>query len=193
MHRENHFEQRKTKKNEEDVSLLSLFAPVQSVLVRFTLIVLMISLATAIAYACGGCFRLPYQSLLEKVERGDLVVVAHPADPTGSSWTIDRVIKGRKPNNDETTQADKLSMKSRSSFNGPHILRWNRFLDTWIIEDCARWQDWSFAPGLMEIYAEGKQPWNNAMIIKYLEVCPLPAAKQFLNSESVSDNLRTAR
>jgi hypothetical protein len=45
----------------------------------------------------------------------------------------------------------------------------------------------------MEIYAEGKQPWNNAMIIKYLEVCPLPAAKQFLNSESVSDNLRTAR
>jgi hypothetical protein len=125
MHRENHFEQRKTKKNEEDVSLLSLFAPVQSILVRFTLIVLMISMASATAYACGGCFRLPYQSLLERVEIGDLVVVAHPADTTGSSWTIDRVIKGRRLNDDETIQADKRSRDPRSNFNRPHILRWN--------------------------------------------------------------------
>ena len=40
--------------------------------------------------------------------------------------------------------------------------------------------DTLFAAKLMEIYAGGKQPWNNAMIIKYLEACPLPEAKQFL-------------
>jgi hypothetical protein len=34
----------------------------------------------------------------------------------------------------------------------------------------------------MEMYARGKHPWNNAMILKYLEVCPLPEAKQFVKN-----------
>jgi hypothetical protein len=51
-----------------------------------------------------------------------------------------------------------------------------------IIEDCARWEDWSIAPKLMEIYASGKQPWNNSMILKYLQACPLPEAKQFVKN-----------
>jgi hypothetical protein len=122
MHRENHCQRRETEKNE---AVVSLFAPVPSILLPFTLIVLMISMASATAHACGGCFRLPYQSLLERVEIGDLVVVAHPADTTGSSWTIDRVIKGRRLNDDETIQADKRSRDPRSNFNRPHILRWN--------------------------------------------------------------------
>jgi hypothetical protein len=84
--------------------------------------------------ACGGCFRLPYQSLLEKVERADRVVVAHAADPTGSSWKIDQVIKGGKSNDDETVQAEKLSLTSRTNFNGPHILLWDKTFDSWTIE-----------------------------------------------------------
>ena len=51
-----------------------------------------------------------------------------------------------------------------------------------IIEDCAGWEDWSIAPRLIEIYASGKQPWNNAMIIKYLKACPLPTAEQFVKA-----------
>ena len=43
-------------------------------------------------HACGGCYRLPYQSLLEKVERADRVVVAHSADSTGASWQIEATI-----------------------------------------------------------------------------------------------------
>jgi hypothetical protein len=53
-----------------------------------------------------------------------------------------------------------------------------------IIEDCTRWQDWSFAPKVMEIYAGGKQPWNNAMILRYLADCPLPAAQEFVRQET---------
>jgi hypothetical protein len=56
-----------------------------------------------------------------------------------------------------------------------------------IIEDFARWEDWSVAPKLMQIHAGGQQPWNNAMITKYLEACPLPAAKQFVKRVSVLD------
>ena len=31
---------------------------------------------------------------------------------------------------------------------------------------------------------DGEQPWNNAMIFKYLEACPLPAAKNDASSAS---------
>jgi hypothetical protein len=81
---------------------------------------------------------LPYQSLLEKVERADRVVVAHAADPTGLSWKIDQVIKGGKSNDDETVQAEKLSLRSRTHFNGPHILLWDKTFDSWTI--------WSILP-----------------------------------------------
>jgi hypothetical protein len=57
-----------------------------------------------------------------------------------------------------------------------------------IIEDCARWKDWSIAPKLIKIHADRKQPWNNAMIIKYLEACPLPEARRFVNRESASNS-----
>jgi urease accessory protein len=57
-----------------------------------------------------------------------------------------------------------------------------------IIEDCARWKDWSIAPQLIEIYAGGQQPWNNAMIMKYMRACPLPEAKRFVKAEAARDN-----
>ena len=57
-----------------------------------------------------------------------------------------------------------------------------------IIEDCARWKDWSIAPQLIEIYAGGQQPWNNAMIMKYMRACPLVEAKRFVKAESLSDS-----
>ena len=60
------------------------------------------------------------------------------------------------------------------------LLRERAPLAETIIEDFARWEDWSVAPQLMAIYAGGQQPWNNAMIIKYLQACPQPAAKHFL-------------
>jgi hypothetical protein len=351
--------------------------------------VLLLSTAQT-GHSCGGCFKLPYQSLLEKVERADRVVVAHPTEPRGSSWKIDRVIKGRKPGSDETIQVDPLTLKPSSSFNGPQILKWGQVFNTWtveapanrelveflsqgislsaigreltsvrhqarqlrsflpylehpdvqiadsthaklssapyvvlqelaadldshqlltwidrqsavnnkrvslsvvllgicgdqrdadlvrqwidecsaggepaylaalltahvelngepavqfleesyirnrdrtlgeviatvdalrthgeaqttvsrerikasfhlllreraalsetIIEDFKRWEDWSIAPELMQIHAGGQQPWNNALIIKYLEACPLPAAKQFVKRASVLDS-----
>jgi hypothetical protein len=56
-----------------------------------------------------------------------------------------------------------------------------------IIEDCARWQDWSFAPEVMEIYSGGQQPWNNKTILTYLAACPLPEAKEFVETKSAPD------
>ena len=99
---ERHSERKETGKNRDIAALFSLFSSIQTILGRLTLIVSMISMPSAGVHACGGCFRLPYQSLLEKVERGDRVVVAHATDPTGSTWKIDRVIKGRKSDSDET-------------------------------------------------------------------------------------------
>ena len=66
------------------------------------------------------------------------------------------------------------------------VERWLRIAAETIIEDFSRWEDWSIAAKLMEIHAGGQQPWNNAMIIKYLEACPLPEAKQFLRSLSAT-------
>lgn len=60
------------------------------------------------------------------------------------------------------------------------LLRERPALLEMIVDDCARWEEWGIAPKLMELYASGKQPWNNAMIIKYLEACPLPQAKHFV-------------
>lgn len=57
-----------------------------------------------------------------------------------------------------------------------------------IVDDFARWKDWSIAPRLIEIHASGQQPWNNALILKYLEACPLPAAKRFLKVERASED-----
>jgi RimJ/RimL family protein N-acetyltransferase len=69
-----------------------------------------------------------------------------------------------------------------TSFN--LLLRERPALAELIIEDCARWKEWSFSPQLMEFYTSGQQPWNNALIIKYLEGCPLDAAKRFVAQQS---------
>jgi len=65
-----------------------------------------------------------------------------------------------------------------TSFN--LLLRERPALAELIIEDCGRWEEWSFAPQLMAFYVSGQQPWNNSLIIKYLQACPLPEAKRFL-------------
>jgi hypothetical protein len=77
-------------------------------------------------------------------------------------------------------QADGKIPRSRIQASFHLLLKERQALLELIVEDCAHWKDWSFAAKMMEIYAGGKQPWNNAMIIKYLEACPLPEAKQFL-------------
>lgn len=79
-------------------------------------------------------------------------------------------------------QADGKISRSRIVASFQLLMRERPALVEMIIEDCARWKDWSVAPKLMEIYANGKQPWNNAMILKYLEACPLPAAAQFVEN-----------
>jgi hypothetical protein len=66
-----------------------------------------------------------------------------------------------------------------------HLLLWERpQLAELIIADCAAWKDWSIATLLIQMYQSGQQPWNNALIKKYLAACPLPAAKHFLDQES---------
>lgn len=79
-------------------------------------------------------------------------------------------------------QADGTIPRSRILASFHLLLKERPQLLELIIEDCARWEQWSFAPRFMEIYASGKQPWNNAMIIKYLEACPMPEAKSFTQS-----------
>jgi hypothetical protein len=68
------------------------------------------------------------------------------------------------------------------------LLRERPALAELIIEDCARWQEWSFAPQFMELYAGGQQSWNNALILKYLKACPLPAAQQFVDASDSADH-----
>jgi hypothetical protein len=66
----------------------------------------------------------------------------------------------------------------KSSFH--LLLRERAPLAELVIDDFARWEDWSIADKLMQIHASGKQPWNNALILKYLESCPLEKAKQYV-------------
>jgi hypothetical protein len=70
------------------------------------------------------------------------------------------------------------------------LLRERPALAETIIDDFARWKDWSIASRLMDIHAGGQQPWNNAMIIKYLEACPLPTARQYVQRLSAADDDR---
>jgi hypothetical protein len=79
-------------------------------------------------------------------------------------------------------QADGKVPRRRIVASFQLLIRERPALVEMIIEDCARWEEWSIAPQLMEMYAGGKQPWNNAMILKYLEACPLPEAKQFVKN-----------
>jgi hypothetical protein len=77
-------------------------------------------------------------------------------------------------------QADGNVSRSRIQASFHLLLRERTPLAELIIEDFARWKDWSIAPKLMEIHAGAQQPWNNAMIIKYLKACPLPEARHYL-------------
>jgi hypothetical protein len=90
-------------------------------------------------------------------------------------------------------QAQTAVSRERIKASFQLLLRERAPLAETIIEDFARWEDWSIAAKLIEIYAGGKQPWNNAMIIKYLEACPLPEAKRFLEIELAADNVRSGR
>ena len=88
-------------------------------------------------------------------------------------------------------QADGKVSRARIVASFHLLLRERSALVEMIIEDCARWEEWSIAPKLMQIYARGQQPWNNAMIIKYLEACPLPEAQQFVKRIVSSEPAKT--
>lgn len=83
-------------------------------------------------------------------------------------------------------QADGKVSRRRIAASFHLLIRERPALVEMIIEDCARWKQWGIAPQLMEMYAGGKQPWNNAMILKYLDACPLPEAKQFVKNATDS-------
>ena len=85
-------------------------------------------------------------------------------------------------------QADGKVSRDRIMTSFQLLIRERPALVEMIIEDCARWEEWGIAPQLMEMYARGKHPWNNAMILKYLEACPLPEAKQFV--ENAADAIK---
>ena len=88
-------------------------------------------------------------------------------------------------------QADGKVSRTRIVASFHLLLRERSALVEMIIEDCARWEEWSIAPKLMGIYAHGQQPWNNAMIIGYLKACPLPKAQQFVKRIASSDAAET--
>jgi len=51
-----------------------------------------------------------------------------------------------------------------------------------IVPDLARWEDWSVMDRLVELFkeAEGDTVWLRVAIFQYLQVCPLPKAKEHL-------------
>lgn len=65
------------------------------------------------------------------------------------------------------------------------LLRARPALSELIIDDCARWEEWSFAPKFMELHAGGQQAWNNTLIMRYLKSCPLPEVKQYLRNQTL--------
>lgn len=66
------------------------------------------------------------------------------------------------------------------------LLRERPQLAELIIADCAAWKDWSIAHRLLDIHLSGKQPWNNNLILEYMQKCPLPIAKRFLDRISTA-------
>lgn len=52
-----------------------------------------------------------------------------------------------------------------------------------VIPDLARWEDWSVLDQLVSMFKEStsSSSWIRVPIFKYLSVCPLPAAKQYLD------------
>lgn len=105
-------------------------------ILRLTLGLLVIAWLNGSAHACLGCFRLPYRSLLEKVESSDRVVVAHPVNPSETSWKIDHVIKGQNPGNNERLDVS----DSTPHIPGPQVLRWDRASRSWMV-DCPASQE----------------------------------------------------
>lgn len=99
---------------------------------RLIVTALVVALPAGISLGCGACFRLPYESLLEKVLRWDQVVVAHPVDTFGSSWKIDRVIRGKDLDNKELLHVITASEGSVSTLGGDQILRWDEYGKTWL-------------------------------------------------------------
>ncbi|HEY2826338.1 MAG TPA: hypothetical protein VGJ04_01965, partial [Pirellulales bacterium] len=51
-----------------------------------------------------------------------------------------------------------------------------------VIPDLARWQDWTVLNRLVDLFvnADADSAWVRVPVLKYLQVCPLPAAKQQL-------------
>jgi hypothetical protein len=89
------------------------------------------------ADGCGGCFRLPYQSLLEKIENSGRVVVARSPSTAGDSWNVDHVIKGEKFSADESLLVAAASNGSGLGVYGPHILCWDQYTNSWRSEGSA--------------------------------------------------------
>ena len=83
--------------------------------------------------------------------------------------------------------ADGTIPRSRIMASYQLLLRERPALAELIIEDCQRWEEWGIAPTLMQFYVSGKQPWNNKMIVDYLQDCPLPSAKHFLARIGAAD------
>ena len=96
-----------------------------------------VALTSYSVYGCGACYRLPYQSLIEKVEGWDRVVIARPVSPSGSSWSIDRVIKGDVVPGQERPAVEPANTSAQGGPARPQILRWDENGEQWRIETVA--------------------------------------------------------
>ncbi len=67
------------------------------------------------------------------------------------------------------------------------LLRYRPALAELVIDDFVRWEEWSMTPKLIEFYTSGDQPWNNALILRYMKACPLPQARKFLEQQTDID------
>lgn len=81
------------------------------------------------ANACFVCL-IPYQSLLDKIETSQQVVLAHAVDQAQTQWHVDRVIRGEDVNVDQIIPAESKRNASGQSI----LLRRVKRKDPWIIE-----------------------------------------------------------
>jgi len=58
-----------------------------------------------------------------------------------------------------------------------------------VIPDLARWQDWTAVEPLVKLFkeADAESRWVRVPVVRYLQVCPLPAAKKHLQELSALD------
>jgi hypothetical protein len=148
---------------------------------------------------CGGEADLP---VLEAMMRSDDRKVKGGLDamiacyltlkgPEGMPLIEDLFLKNKQAEYADTYAAimalrfhgdqDKIIPRPRLLAGLRHMLERPQLADL-VIPDFARWEDWSVAEKLVQLFkdADEKSSWVRVPVINYLRACPLPEAKKYI-------------